>query len=346
MSSVFIDESGYTGADLLNQDQPFQAASALYISEPEARSLIEKHFPKIKSDELKYRDLARRKSNWNALLALQSDLLMNYECISYICDKRFLLILHFLDYAVEPFYYEQGINLYENGGNYSLASLLYYSADTLLKGDNFREILYLFQHAMKSKTEASMVSLIEKVKASPWQEMPEAFGPLAHKSHSCIEAILQKETSTDGAYVVLLSLISRLEAVLNQSYEIIHDRSKNLDQYDITLNKMINHSDEVSFKETKITTLNFPLKLNSVSQVDSKDSLGVQLADILVGGIIDSSKSVTGKKINDYNKCIADLYEDNQLIHLLPSIDFEEQKRFRKGTQGSEVIDYFSRHFS
>lgn len=346
MNFVFIDESGYTGADLLNQDQPFQAASALYLSDSDARGLIEKHFPKIKSGELKYRDLARRKANWNALYRLQSDLLNNHECISYICDKRFLLILHFVDYAVEPFYYDQGINLYEDGGNYSLASLLYYTADTLLKGDNFRDILYLFQHAIKSKSEVSVVALIEKVKASPWQELSEAFGPLAHESSSCKEAIMHKDVSTDGAYVVLLSLISRLEALLNQSYEIIHDRSKNLEQYDITLNKMINHNYEVSFKETELTTLKFPLKLRNVSQIDSKDSPGVQLADVLVGGIIDSSKAITGKKINDYNQHIVDLYKDNQLIHLLPSIDFEEQKRFRKGTQGSEAIEYFSRHFS
>ena len=71
MNSVFIDESGYTGADLLNQDQPFQAASALYISDADAVNLIAKHFPKIKSEELKYRDLARRQTNWNSLLSLQ-----------------------------------------------------------------------------------------------------------------------------------------------------------------------------------------------------------------------------------------------------------------------------------
>tara|TARA_R110002073_G_C9494335_1_gene581084 strand:- start:7887 stop:8246 length:360 start_codon:yes stop_codon:yes gene_type:complete len=119
-----------------------------------------------------------------------------------------------------------------------------------------------------------------------------------------------------------------------------------LEKYDITLNKMINHSEEVSFKETEITTIKFPLKLTGVSQIDSKNSPAVQLADVLVGGIIDSSKAITGKKVNDYNKSLVDLYKDNQLIHLLPSMDFEEQKRFRKGTQGSKVIDYFSRHFS
>ncbi len=89
MRSVYIDESGYTGADLLNQDQPFQGASAVYISDSEARDIINKYFPNTKSNELKYRDLARRSNNWEQLLDLQKDLLDSYVCISYVCDKKF-----------------------------------------------------------------------------------------------------------------------------------------------------------------------------------------------------------------------------------------------------------------
>jgi hypothetical protein len=37
-----------------------------------------------------------------------------------------------MDYAVEPFYYERGFNFYEDGQNYSLASLLYHVGPTLL----------------------------------------------------------------------------------------------------------------------------------------------------------------------------------------------------------------------
>lgn len=250
MRSVYIDESGYTGTDLLNQDQPFQGASAIYISDSEAKELINKHFPNIKSNELKYRKLAKKSNNWERLHSLQKDILENYACISYLCDKRFLLILYFLDYAVEPFYYDININFYKDGNNYSLASLLYYTADTFLKADNFKEILSLFQYAIKSKSEISISSLIEKIKASSWQKLPEAFGPLALETTSCIEAIKNKDVSTDGAYVVLLSLISRLEAIIDHRYAIIHDKSKNLEQYSITLNKMINHESEISFRET------------------------------------------------------------------------------------------------
>ena len=188
MKTVYIDESGYTGADLLNKDQPFQGASAICISEEEAREKIEKHFPTIKSSELKYGSLARRSSNWDGLLELQKDLLDNYECISYVCDKRYLLILHFLSYAVEPYYFDKKVDFYKDGQNYSMASLLYYTGDTLLRNQNFRDILILFQKVMRQKTKESMYDLIQKVKGSPWREFPEAFGPLAMDSASCKNA--------------------------------------------------------------------------------------------------------------------------------------------------------------
>jgi len=36
------------------------------------------------------------------------------------------------------------------------------------------------------------------------------------------------------------------------------------------------------------------------------------------------------------------LYRDDQFIH---SLSFEEEKEFRKGSQGADVIDYFNRNF-
>lgn len=110
-----------------------------------------------------------------------------------------------MNYAVEPFYFDRHINFYEDGCNYSLGSLLYYVANTLLKGDNFKKILSLFQYAINSKSEISISTLIEKIKSTNWQELPETFGPLALEDRSCIEAMKDPNTSTDGAYIVLLS---------------------------------------------------------------------------------------------------------------------------------------------
>ncbi len=346
MLSVYIDESGYTGTDLLNHTQPFQGASAISISESEANDLINKYFPTIKSHELKYRNLARRTNNWNNLLNLQKDLLENFICITSVCNKKYLLILQFLDYAAEPFYHDQGVNFYKDGCNYSLASLLYFTGDTLLEGKNFSEVLSLFQYAINSKSDVSITALIEKIKNINWRNLPEAFGPLALETPSCISAIKNKFVSSDGAYGILISLISSLEKVINNNYIIVHDKSKNLEKYNVTLDKMINHKREISFKTTELTSIKFPLKLSAVSQIDSKDSVGVQLADVLIGGIMDSSKAITDVKINEYNKEIIHLYKDHQLIHLLPNLNFHQQKEFSRNSQANEAINYFSEHFS
>ena len=76
MECFRIDESGYTGFDLLNSDQ---------------------HFPRLQAHELKYRALSRRPANHPRLLSLQRDLLSNYKCVTYVCDKRYLLVLMFVD---------------------------------------------------------------------------------------------------------------------------------------------------------------------------------------------------------------------------------------------------------
>ena len=81
-----------------------------------------------------------------------ANLLTHYKCVTYVCDKRFLLVLKFADYAVEPFYYERGVDFYENGQNYAMASLLSVAGPTLLGQTAFDALLASFQHAVKEKT--------------------------------------------------------------------------------------------------------------------------------------------------------------------------------------------------
>ena len=82
MECFRIDESGYTGFDLLNADQRFQGAAAIAISDQDAARLIGEHFPKLQAPELKYRALSRRAVNHPRLLSLQRDLRWRHCCLS------------------------------------------------------------------------------------------------------------------------------------------------------------------------------------------------------------------------------------------------------------------------
>jgi len=343
-----IDESGYTGFDLLNPEQRFQGAAAIAIGNEEAAQLIKAHFPKLQAAELKYRTLSRRPANHSRILALLRDLLDGYKSVTYVCDKKFLLILMFLDYAVEPYYYERNMDFYADGQNYAMASLLAVAGPTVLGAAEFEDLLAAFQRAVKEKSPAALQDLVAATRRTNWTQFPEGLGPLAkHAAPECLAAIATPGVTTDAALIVLQSLISRTEVMSDGPYRVEHDRSKNLATYHELLRQFIEHDEAVEFRQTQIASFKFPLKLVEVTQVDSKSSPSVQLADMMIGAALEGVNNRAGNRADGLTfEALLPLYADDQFIHLAPNIDFDEQFRFRQGTQASEVIDYFATHFS
>ena len=240
-----------------------------------------------------------------------------------------------------------GLNFYEDGQNYSLASLLYYVGPTLLGRNAFEGLLAAFQRAMKEKTSDSLSDLVNATRMTNWQELPEALGPLArYADPDCLNAIATPGVTTDAAFVVLQSLISRMEELVSGPYRVEHDRSKNLLTYHELLQRYINHDQTAEFQQSEIARIKFPLKLQSVTQIDSVSSPAVQIADVMIGATIEAVKMVTGRRAAGINgKAVLEAYGPDQFIHLVPSIDFEAQRKFRAGTQADQVIDYFARYF-
>ncbi|CAM4325193.1 DUF3800 domain-containing protein [Novosphingobium lubricantis] len=346
MDCFRIDESGYTGFDLLNADQRLQGASAIAISDDDAARLIRDHFPTLQAAELKYRALARRPANHPRLIGLMRDALSAHKCTTYVCDKRFLLALMFVDYAVEPFYYERNLDLYADGRNYAMASLLHSVGPTLFGAGSYRRLMAAFQRAMKEKSPTGLKALVAAARAMNWQALDEVLGPLATGSRACLAAIATPGVSTDAAMVVLQALITRMEEMTDGPYRMEHDQSKNLLTYHGLIQKLIEHEDEIEFRQSEIARMKFPLKLAEVTQVDSKTSPAVQIADILIGAAIEAGNMRAGlRKGGPDPLAVLSLYAEDQFIHLLPSIDFEEQHRFRSGTQASEFIDYYAANF-
>ncbi|MBY3036974.1 MULTISPECIES: hypothetical protein [Rhizobium] len=344
MKCFRIDEGGYTGFDLLNADQRFQGASAVAIDNDEAERLIREHFPTLQASELKYRALSRRPANHPRLLGLLRDIHAHFDCTTSIVDKRYLLTLFFVDYGVEPYYYERGFDLYADGGNYAAASLLYLTGPTLLGEAEFDELLLAFQLAVKAKSPVARIRLISAARNLRWQEYPELLGPLAkYASPECWDAIANPDVNTDAAMVVLHSMITRLEMMTTGPYRIEHDQSKNLLTYHPLIRRFIDHDRDIEFRPTEISTMKFPLKLREVTQVDSKASHAVQIADVMIGAALEMASNKSGLNAGGLNPDdVEQLYRVGQMTNMLPSLDFEEQKRFRKGTQSSEMIDYLA----
>ena len=81
--------------------------------------------------------------------------------------------------------------------------------------------------------------------------------------------------------------------------------------------------------------------------MDSKSSYGIQLTDLLVGGMIEHALSMNGiKEKNEYNQKVRELYGNTNLLHLLPDLDFEDSKKYRSDNNSSEFIDFIAQKIS
>ena len=152
--------------------------------------------------------------------------------------------------------------------------------------------------------------------------------------------------TTDIAMVVIQALISRMEVMADGPYRVEHDESKNLGAYAALLQAFIDHTGEIELRQSEIASFKFPLKLTELAMVDSKTSPAIQLADVLVGAVIEAGYIMTGQRTGGLSPdALLPLFGDDQIIHHLPNLDFQADKAFREGTQASEVIDYFAANF-
>ena len=336
MFTVYVDESGFTGGDLLNADQPFMALSAISIGEEDAKELCVKHFATVQAPELKHAALARRSTYHSALLAVQQECLEKHKALSFVVDKRYMCVLKLLDDCVEPACFADGIDFYEQGSHLGLASLLTVTAPVFWGRERFEELLLLYQVAVRDKTSAAIDELCDCAAKLTRLELGEYLLPLAWK-HPAIISEIHGEGSSDIAPSLLFGLLSKIEEHAPKGYALVHDPSPGMRAYHGMLEALRNTSPH-NFYVSSLCQITYPLKLSSVREEDSKLSRGLQLADVLAGGIVAAVRPKPA--LATYGTAVLNLYGDHNLLHMIPNTDFEELKQQFAGSQISRAINF------
>ena len=278
---------------------------------------------------------------------LQKDILDNHSGISYIIDKRYFLILLYLNCCIEPFYHhELECDFYEDGHNYTLASVLYLTGPSLWGEKNYIKLLSLFQNAVRSKCEDDVKELCHwsNILLKINDKLREVLFPLSIKYPGSIQEIISPGNQMDIIKNNLMSLIFQNEQIAEDKYELIHDTMKELPRYDQMLSVLTkNNDDKVVIKQPYGRKLSFPLKLSSIKQKESHNSRGLQLADILAGGIFGGAKrKIQPASSNNYYDSILPLYSEQNLMHMRPNPDIYDISDGFVEADTQSAIKFFS----
>jgi len=290
--TIYFDESGFTGNNLLSRDQPVFVYAGVAIDPDDAsllRSELLSRFS-IRNGELKGKNLVRNAKGREAISWLLSQC-RDIACIT-IANKNYALAGKFYEYIFEPVLKAQNSLFYAVGFHTYVANLLYVMVQARRK--RAQNVLDNFEMLMRTQASGFLEPLFAPLGSAVGFEEPLdlilTFG-LCHRE--TISEELQDLCEVEGVARWVLELTTTsLFWILSywserfRSMEVYCDKSKPLDTNRSVFDAMVGREDKIYMKlgsqpEHALTyNLAKPIEL-----IDSQESPGIQIADVITGSV-------------------------------------------------------------
>jgi len=163
MKTIYFDESGFTGYNLLNPDQPIFTIGSHDLSEEMSFDLLQKSFPDYRGEEFKFsRIWSRRKSRKRLVFFAEclSELIDN--CFVYTCDKKFVVLTKIVDSLVEPVVHATGQDFYADGFNVKYSNMAHFAFSQFTSDEFYIELLETYQSFARKPAVETLREMQEK----------------------------------------------------------------------------------------------------------------------------------------------------------------------------------------
>lgn len=354
LATLYFDESGFTGNDLLSPNQTVFSYASVESSQEESENFVKYLLNKyhVQNGEIKSSKLLRG----NKGKRLIDEVLEHYEgrFKVMICHKKFALSAKFFEYIFEPALSRSNSLFYGVNFHMFISNMLY--LELFLKHQNAEDIFSDFAQLMR---EGKLEELKVLFKGSNEDE-PTFLKLITEFAILNKEAVISElstlEGTMTGKWILDLtntSLFSLLGEWGEEYEELVAycDKSKPLDDDQDIFNAMVGRKDKVymnyeDFKAPITFNLKEPLNL-----VDSKEYYGIQIADAIAGAFayaFDDNKhedkyKLKWKKMGETHLSKTNLFPDISYLNMaIPEVQLntillrELLNRSQKGTSLTE----------
>lgn len=291
---VYIDESGYTGEDLANRDQPVFVLASVSLSDANADQLISHCFSGVRATELKHSSLAKRTRGQEMILEFVKQLEPSSGA-AYVVHKEFCLLTKLVDLWLEPAMHAANINFYEGGANISFSNMSFFCLRTFEGRRFLTKHLRRFQRLMRERTGRRYREFwggIRSDLAGCRKESAEILKYFVAASFVLGPGYLPSipEKSLDISLACALQLAEEWTDRTTDLVEIVHDASSAMAREKWIWDAVVSPSAPsatVGFAHRK---RKYPLRVTRTVLQNSKSSPGLQLADMLAGSVAEWAK--------------------------------------------------------
>lgn len=348
MKRIYFDESGNTGPDLLNKEQPLYILCSTDLDEEKSKELLAKYFPN--KNEVHFKDLKKSNEGRKKLSIFYKD---NYSMLQEHCkvigfQKDFTLVCNFLLYVYEPYLYEKGFNFFDEGFNIRISNLFYYCFPTFCGRDLSIKLYNQFKKCIAEKNDVNNEELISilveaQKKCTDKDFSKDILADIIYACNDLEENLSELDVSyLDPSYTALINLIQLWMQDSHEPLEIWHDESNSVAKRknDIDfLSKLNILPAEVGYGEIKAT---YPLNVKKLSFIESNNSASIQICD-LVSSILFFVNTSPKKYSESFHKDMGNLFHKFQFSNLvIPSTDVEPMLERKRKPGERDMVDFLA----
>lgn len=290
MNTIYCDEAGNTGANLLDPEQPMFILSSNDFSVEEANDLLE-HVRGFQGGEPKFSSLRRRPEGIARIIRLLSDPRLNENRVrASVFHKRYMVVTKVVDLIMESVQHEMGHDLYRKGENIATANMLFFCMPAFCGEEVTSRFLQAFVNLIRQGPELHKDSYFAAAR-----ELVDASSSPQFKTHLAMFAaeelfpIWSEDldwSSLDPAIPALFHQIAVWGVRKQERFHVLHDQSKPILATQAMFESMLaipgESSHAIGPDRRKIM---FPLRATSLSQGDSTQHLQLQIADLCAGAL-------------------------------------------------------------
>ncbi len=350
---IAFDESGNTGQDLINPDQPIFSLASVYLSEAEADEAI--NILTTQADqEIKFSKLTRSKAGRQKVLSfLQSPYAKVDKVKTHVIHKRYMVVGKIVDLIIEPLAHRDGLNLYEQGCNIALTNLYYTCLPTVCGEDEFSEFLGKFVGMIRKKDRRSISEFYRSSEHMYHSaKVPEFKKDLAVMLNSTgiIDEVLRASDATqlDPSVTSFVQHCGKWGSYLGRDFDVVYDESKPIRQKQVFLSLLMAKDEQETQVGYDYRKMIFPLKATGIKFGDSKVVKQLQLADVIAGA---SAYWARGFTQPDVDKEFCEKLEEHGIRDLVigciwPSAEVTPQELGTEELGGIDPIEYMTKLIS
>ena len=299
---------------------------------------------------MKHSSLSKRPKQQKMIIELIKDLGVNYpHSFKFtVAHKRYVLVTKIVDILVETAAYEDGIDLYKNGANIAYSNMLFYLIRSLASEEFFNDMLHNFQEMIRIRTIESYDKFFKPLFTYNFPKELDEFLSIIKIYHLRLgfsELQTLPKNALDIALSEALILMNNWKISIpeNDNIILIHDRSSNMSKEKEFWDRLVSPDSEAKIVGYDRRKMSYPIRIERTEFENSKEFVGLQIADVLAGAISRYFKwIIDGKDTNDeYGKNLALNMPLSFGGHMIwPSPHVTPQELGTIGTDADDPIEY------